>query len=80
MDGINATPDQERVQERVTAAVIAYRTMLDTFVNNAERRIASEAEQARPGQSKDTPCAHGFRGARDTFDCCVRASSPESLL
>jgi cytochrome c-type biogenesis protein CcmH/NrfG len=51
MDEINATHDQERVQERVKAAVTAYRAMLDTFVNNLERRIALEAEQARPRQS-----------------------------
>jgi hypothetical protein len=51
MAEINATRDQERVQERVKAAVTAYRAMLDTFVNHPERRIAPEAEQARPGQS-----------------------------
>jgi hypothetical protein len=47
MAEINATHEQERVQERVSAAVTAYRAMLDTFVNIPERRIASEAEQAR---------------------------------
>jgi hypothetical protein len=52
MDEINATSDQERVQERVKAAVTAYRAMLDTFVNNPERRIEPKAEQARPGQSR----------------------------
>jgi hypothetical protein len=52
MAEINATHEQERVQERVLAAVTAYRAMLDTFVNNPERRIASEAEQARPRQSQ----------------------------
>jgi hypothetical protein len=49
MDEINATDDQEHVQERIKAAVTAYRAMLDTFVNHPERRIAPEAEQARPG-------------------------------
>jgi cytochrome c-type biogenesis protein CcmH/NrfG len=48
----NAAHEKERVQERVKAAVTAYRVMLDTFVNNPERRIASEAEQARPRQSQ----------------------------
>jgi cytochrome c-type biogenesis protein CcmH/NrfG len=52
MAEINATREQERAQERVKAAVTAYRAMLDTFVNNPERRIASEAEQARPRQSQ----------------------------
>jgi hypothetical protein len=47
MDEIKATHDQERVQQQVKAAVAAYRTMLDTFVNHPERRIASEAEPAR---------------------------------
>jgi hypothetical protein len=48
MAEIHATYEQERVQERVKAAVTAYRAMLDTFVNNPERPIASEAERARP--------------------------------
>jgi len=48
MAEINATHEQECVQERVSAAVTAYRAMLDTFVNIPERRIASESEQARP--------------------------------
>jgi hypothetical protein len=48
MAEIHATHEQARVQERVKAAVTAYRAMLDTFVNNPERPIASEAEQARP--------------------------------
>jgi hypothetical protein len=52
MDAIKVTQDQERVQERVKAAVSAYRAMLDTFVNNPQRRIASEAELARPRQSQ----------------------------
>ena len=51
MDEINATQDQQhvqqRVQEQVTAAVAAYRAMLDTFVKQPERRIASEAEATR---------------------------------
>jgi hypothetical protein len=47
MDEINATHDQQRVQEQVKAAVAAYRAMLDTFVNHPEPRIASEAEPAR---------------------------------
>jgi hypothetical protein len=51
MDEINATQDQQhvqqRVQEQVTAAVAAYRAMLDTFVNQPERPIASEAEPTR---------------------------------
>jgi hypothetical protein len=47
MDEINATRDQQRVQEQVTAAVAAYRAMLDTFVNHPERPIASEAEPTR---------------------------------
>jgi hypothetical protein len=54
MDEINATQDQEndqeRVQEQVKAAVAAYRAMLDTFVNQPERPIASEVERARPRQ------------------------------
>jgi hypothetical protein len=47
VDEINATRDQQRVQEQVTAAVAAYRAMLDTFVNHPERPIASEAEPTR---------------------------------
>jgi hypothetical protein len=48
MAEINATREQECVQERVLAAVTAYRAMLDTFVNIPERQIASESEQAHP--------------------------------
>jgi hypothetical protein len=51
MDEINATQDQQHVQqhvqEQITAAVAAYRAMLDTFVNQPERPIAPEAELAR---------------------------------
>jgi hypothetical protein len=52
MAEIDTTQERERVQEGVKAAVNAYRAMLDTFVNDPERRIASEAEQARPRQSQ----------------------------
>jgi len=52
MAEINATHEQECVQERVLAAVIAYRAMLDTFVNIPERRIAPESKHARPRQSR----------------------------
>jgi hypothetical protein len=48
MAEIHATDEQAREQERVKAAVTAHRAMLDTFVKNPERRIASEAEPARP--------------------------------
>jgi hypothetical protein len=47
MDEINATRDQQRVQEQITAAVAAYRAMLDTYVNQPERQIAPEAEPTR---------------------------------
>jgi hypothetical protein len=47
MDEINTTHAQQRVQEQVKAAVAAYRAMLDTIVNQPERRIASNAEPAR---------------------------------
>ena len=51
MDEINATQDREHdrehVQQQIKAAVAAYRAMLDTFVNQPERRITSEAEPAR---------------------------------
>jgi hypothetical protein len=51
MDEINATDDQERIQEQVQAAVTAYPAMPDAFVHHPERRIAPEAGRARPGQS-----------------------------
>ena len=46
----NAEHQDERVREQVKAAVAAYRAMLDAFVNEPTRRVASEIEQTGPRQ------------------------------
>jgi hypothetical protein len=53
----NTAQQDERVREQVKAAVAAYRAMLDTFVNEPTRRIASEVEQTGPGTSSPSETA-----------------------
>jgi hypothetical protein len=50
----NTAQQDERVREQVTAAVAAYRAMLDAFVNEPTRRTALEVEQTGPAQPTGT--------------------------